>query len=95
MREVHHASRFAARIPSSSRGKAGTPRNNISTADPDPGDQLRISAPDLPRWLSLTDRGDGTALLIGTATMANVGEYPITLLVADPAGFTNCMPYDF
>jgi subtilisin family serine protease/photosystem II stability/assembly factor-like uncharacterized protein len=39
---------------------------NISAVDP--GDlELSISANDLPDWLTLTDNGDGTAVLSGTA----------------------------
>ena len=37
----------------------------ISTLDED-GDQVSISASILPDWLTLTDTGDGTALLTGT-----------------------------
>ena len=53
----------------------------VSTADEDVGDSLTISAPTLPAWLSLTDRGDGTAVLTGTPPQADT--YDVTLAVTD------------
>jgi FG-GAP repeat/Bacterial Ig domain/Fibronectin type III domain len=71
----------------------------ITTADPDP-EELRISALALPGWLSLIDNGDGTAVLTGTAGLADIGDVPIQLIVTDPANlqatqsFTiNVQPY--
>src|SRR5690606_37204483 len=50
--------------------------------DPD-GDALTITATDLPGWLALDDRGDGTAALSGTPGAGDVGEHAITLEVSD------------
>lgn len=56
---------------------------NIVTLDPDTGDTLIITAPTLPAWLSLTDNGDGTAMLSGTPANADVGLNNVTLRVND------------
>lgn len=60
----------------------------VTTADPDPGDKLALSATALPGWLALDDHGDGTAVLTGTAALADVGVYPISLSVRDSAGLS-------
>ena len=56
---------------------------DITTTDPDAGDTLIISAPTIPEWLTLTDNHDGTALLTGTPTNADVGIHNVTLRVND------------
>jgi len=56
----------------------------IAASDPDAGDMLVIKASELPNWLTLTDKGDGTAALIGTP--ANVGDYTVQLEVRDAYG---------
>ena len=58
----------------------------VATFDPDAGDTLTITAPVLPGWLSLTDNGDGSALLAGTASNAEVGVHPLELEVSDGHG---------
>ena len=55
----------------------------VTTADPDPGDKLALTAAALPSWLALQDNGDGTAVLTGTAALADVGTYPISLNARD------------
>ncbi|MBB6609490.1 T9SS type A sorting domain-containing protein [Pontibacter sp. Tf4] len=47
------------------------------------GDRLAILADQLPAWLRLMDRGDGTAVLSGTPTIADAGEYTIKLMAED------------
>ena len=49
--------------------------------DNDAGDHLAISATTRPTWLTVTDHGDGTALVSGTPTWA--GSYPVVLEVRD------------
>lgn len=57
---------------------------NIETSDPDQGDLRTISSVNpLPSWLNLTDNGDGTGLLSGTPTDADIGNYDIQLKVTD------------
>ncbi len=56
---------------------------NIVTEDTDPGALLVISAPQAPSWLTLTDHGDGTALLEGTPLNENVGAHNVVLTVND------------
>jgi VCBS repeat-containing protein len=56
---------------------------SITTADPDTGASLIITAPILPAWLTLTDNGDGTATLSGTPTNAEVGSHSVVLQVSD------------
>ncbi len=59
---------------------------SFTSTDPDSGDTLRVSAPTLPAWLTLTDLGSGTAVLSGTAPLEAVGAHPVTLLVTDQTG---------
>ena len=56
---------------------------NITTADPDLGDTLTITAPTLPAWLTFTDHGDRTATLTGTPTNSEVGDHQVELQVTD------------
>ncbi|MDM8523572.1 tandem-95 repeat protein [Desulfococcaceae bacterium HSG8] len=58
----------------------------IITADPDAGDNLVITAPELPGWLTLTDNGDGTATLSGTPGDEDVGDHSLILQVEDGEG---------
>lgn len=60
----------------------------ITAADPDPGDSRTFSAATLPGWLTLHDHGNGTAELTGTAALADVGPYPISLTARDSAGLS-------
>ncbi len=48
------------------------------------GDALAISGT-VPGWLTLTDNGDGTALLAGTPASSDIGDVPVTLTVNDGA----------
>lgn len=59
----------------------------IEVEDPDIDDMLIITAPDIPDWLTLTDYGDGNAVLKGTPTEA--GEYNLQLEVRDFYGETD------
>ncbi|MCA6078762.1 putative Ig domain-containing protein [Fulvivirga sedimenti] len=59
---------------------------SILTTDPDAGDQRVITAVSLPAWLSLNDLGNGTAVLSGTPTNANLGANPVSLRVTDLVG---------
>jgi hypothetical protein len=59
---------------------------SITASDPNAGDTLTITGVTVPAWLTLTDNGDGTATLRGTAAAANVGDNPVELNVADAAG---------
>ncbi len=56
----------------------------LSSSDID-GDALSISASTLPAWLTLTDNGDGTALLSGTPGNAEVGNHNVVIEVSDGA----------
>lgn len=44
---------------------------------------LTITATQKPAWLSLTDNGNGTALLSGTSADTDTGDHPIALEVTD------------
>jgi uncharacterized repeat protein (TIGR01451 family) len=57
----------------------------VETSDEN-GDMLIITAPLLPDWLTLTDHGDGTAVLSGTPTSADIGDHSIALRVTDEDG---------
>jgi subtilisin-like proprotein convertase family protein len=59
---------------------------NIVTTDVDAFEAVTItSAAPLPVWLTLGDRGDGTATLTGTPANGDVGASGISLLVTDAA----------
>jgi len=68
---------------------AGEPYTYLVVAD-DPdlpyGETLTITAPTLPGWLVLVDNGDGTAMLLGTPSDADVGVHEVVLLVRDQNG---------
>ncbi len=53
----------------------------ITTTDPD-GDPVRLSAQDLPAWLTLSDAGDGTAVLQGTPTGQDLTQLTVVLTAA-------------
>jgi gliding motility-associated-like protein len=54
----------------------------ITATDAD-NDALSFTLTQAPTWLSLTDNGDGTALLSGTPTNNNVGDHNISITVSD------------
>ena len=58
---------------------------DVIATDPDIGDNLTIEANTLPGWLTFVDNGNGTALLAGTASNADLGEYQVILKVTDDA----------
>jgi aspartate 1-decarboxylase len=62
---------------------------NIVTADPDAGDNLKITTDNLPSWLTLVDNLDGTATLRGTPIdfLDNINSN-IHLKVTDASGLT-------
>jgi hypothetical protein len=55
----------------------------IRVTDLDAGAVLSITAPTLPAWLTITDNGDGTAVLTGTPENGHVGINDVTLRVND------------
>jgi hypothetical protein len=62
---------------------------NVFASDPDAGDTqtLTFSARTLPGWLSFVDNGDGTAVLSGTPTIADVTlDNTVVLEVVDSGG---------
>ncbi|NBD34654.1 MAG: DUF11 domain-containing protein, partial [Chloroflexi bacterium] len=59
----------------------GATYNYTATAEDDDGDTLTITMATGPAWLTLTDNGDGTALLAGTPISAGV--FPVELSVTD------------
>jgi hypothetical protein len=62
----------------------------ITATDPDSGDELSFSSESLPSGLTLTDNGDGTALLSGTAVN---GLHNIELEVQDVAGLSDSQSF--
>ncbi len=57
----------------------------VRASDPD-GDPVTITAAPLPAWLSLTDRGDGSAELRGTPQDGDLGAASISLTATDGQG---------
>ncbi|BCR04430.1 hypothetical protein DESUT3_14990 [Desulfuromonas versatilis] len=70
-------------VTSAEQGKAYT--YTVKASDPDAGDKLTFSG-SYPSWLTLTDNGDGTAILAGAAGVEAVGEHSVSLTVDDPGG---------
>jgi hypothetical protein len=69
---------------------------SISAADPDVGEtaMLTFSAPTMPGWLSVSDNGDGTALLAGIPVVSDVtGDNSVVLEVTDPAGLSSSQSF--
>ncbi|MEM9388902.1 MAG: putative Ig domain-containing protein, partial [Bacteroidota bacterium] len=58
----------------------------ITTQDPDDSDTRTIAALSKPNWLTITDNGDGTALLQGTPLNEDVGDHSVVLEVEDAVG---------
>lgn len=59
---------------------------SITTLDPDAGDTRTIEATTVPGWLNFEDNGNGTAVLQGTPSNANLGSHDVVLAVEDRAG---------
>jgi len=62
---------------------AGAAYSYAVTANDADGHTLAISSTELPAWLTLTDAGNGTATLSGTAPDTGVQSHPVTLTVSD------------
>ena len=56
---------------------------NVTATDPDSGDNLTITAPTRPSWLTLTSTGPGTATFSGTPGGIDVGNNVAQLRVTD------------
>lgn len=54
---------------------------------------LVISAPTAPTWLTFVDNGDGTALLSGTPALADVGNHSVELFVTDGQGLNDTLTF--
>ncbi len=65
----------------------------ITATDSDSNDVLTITAPVLPGWLTLTDYGDGTALLSGTPGLSDAGQHAVKLMVVDLAGSSDTQSF--
>ncbi|MCW9709176.1 beta strand repeat-containing protein, partial [Fodinibius salsisoli] len=55
---------------------------SVEASDPD-GDAVTITPAQIPGWASLTDNGDGTAILEGTPGLDDAGDTAIELTVSD------------
>ncbi len=55
----------------------------ITATDADSLNSLRVETAEIPGWLTLTDSGDGTALLTGTPLKADVGINIVVLTLTD------------
>ncbi|MEA5446013.1 putative Ig domain-containing protein, partial [Gammaproteobacteria bacterium AB-CW1] len=64
----------------------GVEYSYLVTAEDGNDDPLSISAADLPDWLTLSDQGDGTALLEGLPGDDAVGTHSVSLSVEDGRG---------
>lgn len=55
----------------------------IEASDPNEGDEITFTATTIPGWLSLTDNGNGTAVLSGTPSNDQAGEYDVVITATD------------
>lgn len=60
-----------------------TPYNYAVTASDMEGDNITLSAPTLPDWLTFTDNGNGNGVLSGTPTSSDVGDHSVVLRASD------------
>jgi hypothetical protein len=61
-------------------------QGNIQENAPNSVLAVKIAAPTKPAWLTLTDKGDGTATLSGTPAASDVGQHNVTLEATDSKG---------
>ncbi|MTI37963.1 MBG domain-containing protein, partial [Fulvivirga lutimaris] len=58
----------------------------INSDDDDSGDELTLTAPTLPDWLTLNDNGDGSGSISGTPDNTDTGINSVLLRVTDNSG---------
>ena len=74
---------FTTTPPTTAYAIGDTYTYNVAVADADhAGSELSITSSNIPSWLTLTDNGDGTALVTGTVPDAE--PYSFDLVVSDP-----------
>jgi hypothetical protein len=74
---------FTSTPPTTTYAIGDTYTYNVTVADADhTGAELTIASSNLPSWLTLTDNGDGTAVVTGTVPDAQ--PYSFDLVVSDP-----------
>lgn len=61
---------------------------NITLTDTDEENELEIESSSLPTWLTLDDKGNGKALLSGTPSLGDSGNFEITLFGDDGVSTT-------
>ena len=60
----------------------------IAALDPNPGDSVTLTIIDKPNWLTITDQGDGTALISGTPSDTDEGTATFEIQASDDSGET-------
>ena len=74
---------FTSSPPTTAYAVGDTYTYNVAVADADhTGAELTITSSNLPSWLTLTDNGDGTAIVTGVVPDPN--PYSFDLVVSDP-----------
>lgn len=66
--------------------------HQLVASDPE-GGEVVITAPIKPDWITFVDNQDGTAILSGTATMAEAGQHPLQIDVTDDIGLVRSQTY--
>ncbi len=92
IRSVNDAPLFTS-TPSTAAEQNSLYTYSITTSDVDADDTLKITAPQLPSWLTLTHNGNGSAILSGTPSDADVGNNEVILEVKDGAGSTDTQSF--
>ena len=83
IRDVNVAPEFAS-TPIRSATESSEYRHSVRVIDPN-SDAVILTAPSLPAWLSLTDNGNGFAILRGTPSGADVGDHEVVLQAEEDA----------
>ena len=83
IRDVNLAPEFAS-SPVRSATESSEYRHSVRVIDPN-SDAVILTAPTLPAWLTLTDNGNGFAILRGTPSGADVGDHQVVLQAEEDA----------
>jgi hypothetical protein len=65
----------------------------VIATDADPDDILVFTMPTAPPFLGITSQGDTSALVSGTPSASNVGQFDVTIIATDIAGLADTQFY--
>ena len=65
----------------------------VVATDADPGDILVFSLPTAPPFLAIASQSDTSAIVSGTPSVSNVGQFDVTIIVTDIVGLADTQFY--